>query len=410
MERWNLNTFREEGLQKSYDPNYLNELIKQGIHLNNSGLPVIYSLAHLANCSKTLYADLHAFASRSLTIEAPYRNFTIKKRSGGKRWISVPRAPLKAVQIWIAQEILNHISPHRAAAAYVAGQSNPLKISAEKHIGSKWVLKLDINNFFGNISEYQVYKVFKDNGYPKLLSFEMARLCTRITPRRHGKRWKNDNLILEQEDFPPNYGLQDTESEMLTKNLRKYKNIGAESTNLYQSRFIGSLPQGAPTSPALSNLVCLEMDTQLELLAQNSNATYTRYSDDLCFSFYDSDRNSVVQFKKMATKILWQHSFSENKKKTRIIPPGKRKILTGVVIDSGKTTIPKELRDRIRMHLHYAKINGIPVHCKHKEFRSVIGFRNHIQGLIMYVRSINELQGNNFLKEFNLLPWLEFEI
>tara|TARA_R110001592_G_scaffold361501_1_gene672315 strand:+ start:8689 stop:9825 length:1137 start_codon:yes stop_codon:yes gene_type:complete len=378
MTRWNPNSFQKEGIDKGYNKQYLSRLIEQGHLIDQNNLPVIYSLANLANQSNTKYSELHTHVSRAKPANIAYKSFTIKKRSGGKRWISIPCPPLMTVQSWIAQEILNKLNPHRSAMAYVDGMSNPLKTNATKHIGSKWLLKLDIINFFNNISEKQVYKVFENAGYPKLLSFEMARLCTRITPKRKGKRWKQ---------------------ELNSGRWEKY-NCGA----------VGSLPQGAPTSPALSNLVCKDMDVELEALTRANLATYTRYADDLCFSFFESTRSEIVKFKKKVTDILWKYQFNENLDKTRIIPPGKRKILTGVVIDSGKTTIPKELRDRIRMHLYYAKKNGIPDHCKHKEFRSVIGFRNHLHGLIMYVRSINEQQGNNFLKEFNLLPWLEFEI
>lgn len=380
MDRWNPNLFLREGIDKGYSEKYLDSLLRIGRVVSRKQLPVIYSLSHLASASRTLYSDLHAFVSRSdaHSAEETYKSFTIKKRTGGVRWISIPCPPLMAVQSWIAQEILNGISTHPAAMAYVSGLSNPLKIHAEKHIGSRWILKVDIKNFFNNISEQQVYKVFKGFGYPKLLSFEMARLCTRVTPNRRGNRW---NKVIR----------------------KKY-------TSLYTNRIIGSLPQGAPTSPALSNLVFFKADEDLGVLAEENGAIYSRYADDLCFSFFESNRNSVVSFKKSVLQVLWNYKFEENSDKTRIIPPGCRKIITGVVIDSGKTTIPKELRDRIRMHIYYAKKNGIPAHCKEKGFCSIVGFHNHLNGLINYVRLINPSQGIKFQTEFYQLPWLNFDI
>lgn len=380
MERWNPNLFFKEGLENNYNPDYLDVLIKKGTEIQSNEIPVIYSLAHLANLSKTLYIDLHTFSSRANkpTSDFPYKNFPIKKRSGGKRWISIPVPPLMAVQSWIARNILRHISPHGSATAFVAGLSSPLKSHAQRHCGSNWILKLDLKNFFSNISEKQVYEVFRNLNYPKLLSFEMARICTRITPNRLGKRWTNEWAEFER---PYDY-----------------------------CRFVGSLPQGAPTSPALSNLVCVNLDKELSELTASSSGVYSRYADDMCFSFMSSSREEIASFKKSVNKILWKYNFNENKAKTRIIPPGSRKIITGLVIDSGMVTIPREVRSRIREHLYYAGKYGIPQHCEKKGFRSVIGFRNHLYGLLMHVYSINPEQGEKFKNEFNQLPWLDFDI
>lgn len=380
MKRWNPKSYLLEGRKRGFKEDYLQSLLDTGRDIDKSNVPVIYSLSHLANLSSTLYKDLHSFISRPdiSSHREVYKSFPIKKRSGGKRWISIPCPPLMAVQDFIASEILNNVKPHSAAMAYVPGLQNPLKTNAEVHMSARWFLKLDLKSFFSNISERQVYDVFIGLGYPKLLSFEMARICTRVTHKRKGKRWNID--------------------------------VGDEDSMPYEYPHVGSLPQGAPTSPALSNLVCIGMDIDLEKLAHENGADYTRYADDMCFSFLDSSRGKIATFKREATKILHNYCFSENRKKTRIIPPGARKILTGVVIDSGKTTVPRELRDRVRMHLYYSVKLGIPEHCQRKEFRSVLGFKNHLYGLIMHIRAINSGQGDEFRNQFNQLPWLDFDI
>jgi len=375
---WSPNLFRIEGISKGYNQKYLNALIQQGETCINNQMPVVFSLAHLANLSNTLYADLHDYVSRAninLT-DYPYKNFTISKRTGGKRWISIPVPPLMAVQKWINQNILNHVTPHPSAFAYAPKRK--IIDHAKRHCGASWLLKIDIKDFFNNISERQVFDVFLNLGYPKLLSFEMARLCTRATPKRKGSRW-----------------VQKIENHTIPE---------------YSSKFIGSLPQGAPTSPALSNLVCINLDNELAKLANSRSATYSRYADDLCFSFVDSSRNLIFEIKREVSKILWRYGFSENLKKTRIIPPGARKILTGLNVNSQAPTIPKEVRDLIRMHLYHAKKQGIPNHCKARKFRSVIGFRNHLFGLIGYVESIDKRNGEILRNQFNELPWLDFDI
>lgn len=378
MQHWNPNLFRKEGNAKGYGQAYLDALVQQGAKSIALGMPVVFSLAHLANLSRTLYADLHGFVSRAdiYTKDFPYKNFPISKRTGGKRWISIPVPPLMAVQQWINQKILNKVDPHPAAFAYVPGRK--LIEHAKRHCGADWLVKVDIKDFFSNISERQVFDVFIGLGYPKLLSFEMARLCTRVTPKRKGTRWT----------------------------------CSAEEHSIsdYKSDFVGSLPQGAPTSPALSNLVCAGLDNDLTQLATENSATYSRYADDLCFSIVGGSRQSALNLKREVSKILWKHGFQDNSKKTRIIPPGARKVLTGLNVNDVVPSVPKEVRDLVRMHLHYAKLRGIPNHCKERGFRSVIGFKNHLLGLIGYVASVDANRGRVFLEQFRSLPWINFDL
>lgn len=377
MKRWNPNLFQKEGLASGYEKNYINNLIRAGRDIDRLNLPVIYSLAHLARLSETKYSDLHAIVSRvSSAGDFPYRNFTIRKRSGGRRWISVPVPELMTVQSWIATRILRNISVHAAAHAYVANRSNPLLAHATRHVGASWILHMDVKDFFSNISESQIYRVFRGLNYPDLLSFEMARLCTRVTPFRKGRRWKNKSI--------------------------------KDGVASYQTELVGSLPQGAPTSPALSNLVCRVLDSEIDELAGNCGATYGRYADDLCFSFASGSREELFEFKRSVDLILWKFGFTSNGKKTRFVPPGARKIVTGLVINHNRPTIPRELRDRIRMHLYYSHRFGIAKHCERKGFLSVVGFRNHLRGLIRYVSTIDPKMGDDFIADFESLPWVPF--
>jgi RNA-directed DNA polymerase len=375
--RWNPNLFRKEGQSKGYVKEYLNALVAQGEKVIANRVPVVFSLAHLANLSRTLYSDLHGFVSRSdiQVKDFPYKNFPIAKRTGGVRWISIPVPPLMAVQQWINQNILNNVPPHGAAFAYVPKRR--LLDHAQRHCGAAWLVKVDIKNFFSNISERQVFQVFLKLGYPKLLSFEMARLSTRVTPKRQGSKWINS--------------------------------FDEHAIADYDCKYVGSLPQGAPTSPALSNLVCVELDRDLSDLAISKSATYSRYADDLCFSLATGSREDAFALKREVSKILWKHGFSENPKKTRVVPPGARMVLTGLNVNADVPTVPREVRDLVRMHLHYAKKNGIPAHCRERGFRSVIGFKNHLLGLIGYVASVDKRYGATFYAKFNELPWIDFD-
>ncbi len=291
MKRWNPNLFIKEGAAAGYDNNYVGALVNCGREIDGLGLPVIYSLSHLARLSETRYSDLHAVISRIHSGgDFPYRNFTIKKRSGGRRWISVPAPQLMAAQSWIATRVLRLVPVHSAAYAYVANRSNPLFLHAERHVGATWILHMDIKDFFSNISERQVYHLFRSLKYPRLLSLEMARLCTRVTPNRKGRRWLSE--------------------------------ISDSRGSIYKSRLIGSLPQGAPTSPAISNLVCREMDEIIDRVAQDVGATYGRYADDLCFSISSGSRQTLVGLKRQVDQVLKDFGFSANGKKQELFLPG----------------------------------------------------------------------------------------
>jgi len=376
MERWNPNLFSRNGLAAGYDGKYVEALVEAGRKVDAREVPVIYSLAHLARLANVRYGDLHAVVSRVVSDgDFPYRNFTIRKRSGGRRWISVPAPALLSAQTWIAQRVLRDVPVHAAAYGYVHKKRAPLVANAQRHLGASWLLHMDVQDFFSHISEVQVFHVFKDLQYPDLLAFEMARLCTRVTPNRKGARWVRGSVT------------------------------GIDS---YRSRLVGSLPQGAPTSPALSNLVCRALDVQVEKIARSYKATYTRYADDLCFSVPQADRGVILALKREVDLVLRQNGFSSNSRKTRIVPPGARKVVTGIVVNGDRPSVPRELRDRIRMHLFYCRRRGIPEHCERKGFFSVLGFRDHLGGLIGYVRTVDPRLGAKLSAEFDALPWAPF--
>ncbi len=153
-------------------------------------LPVVLTLNHLAHLSGVSARDLQQVAFRK---EDAYRIFRVKKRgvSGVRpapprryRTICVPHPFLMQAQRWIAQNILNPIDPHPASFAFAPERD--LVGAAKRHVGSKWLLKMDVRHFFESISEQQVYRVFRSLGYGALLSFqwrEFARACLTTAER-----------------------------------------------------------------------------------------------------------------------------------------------------------------------------------------------------------------------------------
>ncbi len=372
MTQWDPNLFHRKGLRNAYNVDYLKSLITVGKLIKIKNKPVIFTLAHLAAHTDTYYKDLHYFVSRhdfdishqcaKSENKYHYKSFFITKRSGGKREINVPHPILSIAQSWIARNVLKAVPIHESATAYKVKSS--IVKNAEIHCNCKWLLKLDLNDFFHNISEKQVFHVFKALGYPRLVSLEMARLCTMVKPRT-GKKWINNNR---------NYSIVD-----------------------YSCEYIGCLPQGAPTSPALSNVVCFKLDEIISTLALDYNCCYTRYADDLTFSFVKANRNTILEFKNKVSHELIKYGFSINAKKTRIIPPGARKIVTGLVVNGVSPTIPRELRDKVKADLYYAKKFGVANHCKKNKYKSIIGFSNHMFGMISFIRSVDPNLANKYL-------------
>ncbi len=283
-------------------------------------LPVVFTLHHLAHLAAVPAESLQQVAFRK---EDAYRIFRVKKQGAPGvtpapprryRTICVPHPFLMRTQRWIAQNILNSVDPHPASFAFTP--SRDLVGAAQRHLGAKWLLKMDVRRFFESISEPQVYRVFRSLGYGALLSFQMARICTRLPERRR------------------------------TASLRSR---GRGDAGLpYRPQDPGHLPQGAPTSPMLANLAMRTLDVRLSDIAQSGGWAYTRYADDLAFSTRDkASRGITIRLAKRVARELEFAGLTNHREKTSITPPGARKILLGVLIDSDHPRLTRAFRNNV---------------------------------------------------------------
>lgn len=272
------------------------------------------------------------------------------------------------------QNILSKISPHTASTAYSEG--NTVRKAAERHLRARWIVKVDIESFFESIKEPYVASIFERMGYPDLLSFQLGRLCTRLPTIRSRK-------TIFQRRRTPEHGVM-------------------------QSKWIGFLPQGAPTSPQLANLVMRRSDRKVTLIARQAGLRYSRYSDDMIFSTpgaFTRDRGET--FVHELYDKLGAFGFEANRTKTTISGPGARKIVLGLLVDRDAPRLPRDFRSNIEAHLHYCEREDVgPVaHARAREFDSVIGLHNHLLGLIAFACQIDRRYGDGLRTRMRAIDW-----
>jgi hypothetical protein len=246
--------------------------------------------------------------------EHHYRVFEIPKATGGTRKIHSPRTFMKVTQYFILDYLLRRLKAHPAATAYGAGCS--VRKNAEMHVGKRYVANIDVSNFFGSLSTLVVCQRLVAAGLlPKTAAF-VARVAS------------------------------------------------------YQ----GGLPQGAPTSAALSNICLYAVDEALRATAATRQVTYSRYADDITFS--GGDLAAVKACIEAARRELASLGLALNTSKTRIFGPSSRQVVTGVVVNE-RAQPPRKQRRQLRAMLHQAR-------CEPEKF---VGQLDVLQGKASYMLS-----------------------
>jgi hypothetical protein len=316
----------------------------------------------------------------------PYATFKIQKRPlrGRVRFrrIAVPEPALLKVQRWITHNILSQAKVHSASRAFA--KEDTLVKAVEEHCQCRWLIKVDIRNFFESISEVAAYRVFRSLGYQPLVSFELARLCTRmggrsyIRERRRWSRWSRWSTITHYEPWNPTGGPE-----------------------------IGHLPQGAPTSPMLANLAVVNLDNDVAAIAKRAGLAYTRYADDLILSSAANDfsRAQAQTVIGQVTAALGRWGLGANSAKTSVSPPGSRKIALGLALEGPTPRLPRHFKEKLRAHLFYLENRGPVEHARARGFTSVIGLRNHLQGLSSFAMQIEPAYGVDIRMRLEAVDW-----
>lgn len=335
-------------------------------HLRNRRLPVIFSLGHLGKITGISYEFLHESVNRKLEA-ANYNMFSVRKRSGGRRFIHAVNGKLHDLQKYINEEVLQKMEPHPSSYAFHA--SGGIRECAAMHCECKWLLQFDLTDFFYTISEPAVFNAFVALGYKRLLAFELTRLCTTLRlpeSKRH---------YLNRKDLSCYFSPYFDEEKKLPYS---------------QQKRIGVLPQGAPTSPMLSNLVAQRLDAALFDYAQENGFIYTRYADDLAFSASILPiGKSIAKLRREIISLIRKNGFRENCKKIRIAGPGAKKIVLGLLVDGERPRLTQEFRKRIDRNIYSIETFGIEAVAENDGFESVYGFFNHISGLMSFIHDVD---------------------
>ena len=225
-------------------------------------------------------------------IQPRYRQFTIPKRSGGTRRILAPERELKDLQRQILRRLLARLRVHPAAMGFERGRS--IVTNALAHRGQAVVLRFDIKDFFPSTGAKRVGRYFRRIGWNRPAAKLLLRWCS----------------------------------------------------------FEGGLPQGAPTSPRLSNLVNFRVDARLAAMAAKLGAVYTRYADDITISFAADDQKKVHYMQRFVRRVVEAEGYRlHHRKKLSIRRRHHQQIVTGLVVND-RVNLPRSVRRWLRAVEH----------------------------------------------------------
>lgn len=317
---------------------YVEACVEYARNLLDHNMPVIFDINHL---SLLIGINRHVLYSYIFGEgDRVYSIITIPKKRGGKRQLSIPCYSLNYIQRWILDNVLSNTQVSDSCMGFTISRS--IVTNAKVHLGADVIINVDIKDFFPSINIGQIYQLFRYYGYTKEIAFSFARLCT----------------------------------------------------------YDGVLPQGAPTSPCISNLVCLKLDKRLSSFANTYNASYTRYADDLSFS----GKGKLEKMLPIIEKIINEEGFKLNHEKTRVLRKGARQEITGIVINDGKLHVSREYKRKLMQEIYYCQKYGYENHQQHvgDDHRF---FRDHLYGKAYFIKMIEHDLGKKLIEELDKINW-----
>jgi len=308
--------------RRSRDVLYLGEGVSGGLHVRETakplqaGCPALADAKALADAMGIALGELRFLCfNRAVSTINHYQRFRIPKKTGGERLISAPMPRLKRAQYWVLDNILAHAPLHEAAHGFVPQRS--ILSNARNHVGKDVVINLDLKDFFPTLTYARVKGLFEAMGYAEAVAIPLALVCTEPVV---------DEMSLDGERY-----------------------FVANGPRL--------LPQGAPTSPAITNLICRKLDRRLFGLAQKLSFTYSRYADDLTFSVSGEGARKIGTLLKAVHGIVAAEGFNVHPDKTRVMRSSGRQEVTGLTVNE-RVAVPRDLLRRFRAVLQQVEKHG----------------------------------------------------
>jgi retron-type reverse transcriptase len=324
----------------------LHDLIADEAQLNRYELPVWRTEQEVAQALGISLSELWFFAiHRERERQPHYVTFAIPKRSGGKRLIMAPKRRLKAIQRRLLTLLVEKLPQSEYAHAFRRGRS--IRTGAEPHLAKRFVLKLDLKDFFPSVTFVRVRGLLISYGY----SFPVATALA---------------VIMTESERQP---------------------VDVDGTVFHVPVGPRHCVQGAPTSPGICNALLRRLDHRLAGLAKKRGLAYTRYADDLTFSG-DVDRSAFHQLRSVVNRIISEEGFITNSKKTRLMGQGGRQTVTGVVVNQ-TLGLSRQERRRLRAMAH--QLNGQNNDAAFDKRRA------QLQGKIAYLSMLNPQQALPFV-------------
>nr|MBF0221620.1 RNA-directed DNA polymerase [Desulfobulbaceae bacterium] len=333
---------------KETDPRALNFLVSYFLELKTRGIPCVFNRQHLAD---TLGISLVAMDELAQNSPKYYTRFSAAKKNGAQREILAPKAELKTVQRKILDFLLIKVPLNNHAEGFRKNRS--IVTNAQRHTDKKVLIKMDIKDFFPSTKAKRVFGMFFSLGYPEGVASTLTNLTT----------------------------------------------------------FKGRLATGAPTSPAISNVLCRRLDKRFARLGEKCDFSYSRYADDLTVS---SNNTNLAGLLPLFKEIVLEEGYELNENKLRIMRSGSRQKVTGVVVNIKPNIDKNEIR----------KLRAVVYNCRHKDINKEIykwaqmekshpepsqytldTFKRSVSAKINFVKMVNHKAGEKLLADFKALSW-----
>jgi len=323
----------------------LQDTFSNEAELTRRGLPLLSRGEELAQAMGITIAKLRWLTyHRQGAAVVHYHRYSIAKKTGGARAISAPKRALADAQQWILAHILSKLAVEPQAHGFVPGRS--IVSNAVEHVGKKVVINLDLRDFFPTFTFPRVKGLFRALGYSEHLATVLGLLTTE----------------------PP---------RVATEHAGKVYHVALGQR---------VLPQGACTSPAITNAACLRLDRRLAGLARRQGFQFTRYADDLTLS--GDEPAAVGKLLASVRSILLAEGFVLHPRKTRVMRRASRQEVTGVTVNQRPTISRREVRE-LRAILHNGARHGLE--SQNREHRA--NFAAHLRGRVAFISMVDPERG-----------------